>query len=269
MDHDDLLALFDLRMREEARPDAPDAVVERIGAVVRQTGAASDWNGVLWSSLDRATADAAIAEQVRHFTALGHDVEWTLYGHDEPDDLGERLRTAGFVPEPAETVMVAGVDDLCHGSEMPEGVTLVDITTARDVTLLTEVHRAAFGTDPGALHARLLRQLDLDTVLMTVAVVDGQPVSAARLEVSPGTGFAGLWGGGTLPDWRGRGIYRALVAHRAAAAARRGARFLRVDASEQSRPILLRLGFTALTSTTPYVRRTAAQWHPTPWDTPA
>ena len=36
----------------------------------------------------------------------------------------------------------------------------------------------------------------------------------------PARRFAGLWGGGTVEGWRGRGIYRALVAHRARAAVR-------------------------------------------------
>jgi GNAT superfamily N-acetyltransferase len=59
--------------------------------------------------------------------------------------------------------------------------------------------------------------------------------------------------GATLPEWRGRGIYRATVAHRANLAAERGFRFVEVDASSDSRPILERLGFVAVTTTTPYV----------------
>jgi GNAT superfamily N-acetyltransferase len=45
----------------------------------------------------------------------------------------------------------------------------------------------------------------------------------------------------TLPAWRRRGIYRALVAHRAKLAAERGRRCIEVDASDDSRPILERL----------------------------
>jgi GNAT superfamily N-acetyltransferase len=56
-----------------------------------------------------------------------------------------------------------------------------------------------------------------------------------------------------VPQWRGCGIYRALVAHRAALAASRGFRYLTVDASPESAPILERLGFTHLATTTPYV----------------
>jgi GNAT superfamily N-acetyltransferase len=88
---------------------------------------------------------------------------------------------------------------------------------------------------------------------MVVAVADGEPVCAARMEFCPGTGFAGLWGGGTLPAWRGKGIYRALVAHRAREAAAAGYQYLQVDASDLSRPILERLGFAVLSTTTPYL----------------
>ncbi len=80
-----------------------------------------------------------------------------------------------------------------------------------------------------------------------------QPVCAARIEFSPGTEFAGLWGGGTHPQWRGRGIYRALVRYRAELAASRGYKYLTVDASPDSRPILERVGFTRLAVTTPYI----------------
>ena len=88
---------------------------------------------------------------------------------------------------------------------------------------------------------------------MTVAMAGDLPVSGARMELHPGTDFASLWGGGTVAAWRGRGIYRALIAHRARIAAASGYRFLQVDASSQSRPILSRLGFAALSTTTPYV----------------
>lgn len=55
--------------------------------------------------------------------------------------------------------------------------------------------------------------------------------------------------------FQGRGIYRALVAHRARIAAERGFRYLQVDALPTSRPILERLGFVQLSKTTPYTRR--------------
>jgi GNAT superfamily N-acetyltransferase len=85
-----------------------------------------------------------------------------------------------------------------------------------------------------------------------IASFDGTAVAAGRVEYQPDTDFASLWGGGTLPAWRGRGVFRSLVAYRAALASARGFRYLQVDASSDSQPILRRLGFVELATTTPF-----------------
>ncbi|MGW3662469.1 GNAT family N-acetyltransferase [Streptomyces sp. NPDC005141] len=252
MDHVAVLALFDRDMREGARPDAPGARVERVDKVVRQVGADKGWNGVLWSDLDETNADAAIAGQVRFFSGLGGGFEWKLYGHDRPEDLGQRLRAAGFTAQPEETLMIAELADLALDAEPPEGVRLLPVTDRAGVDLVADVHEQAFGGDSTRLRHQLLAQLTGDTVVAVVALAGDVPVSAARMELLPGARFAGLWGGGTVEAWRGRGIYRALVAHRARVAADRGYRYVQVDASSQSRPVLARLGFQELTTTTPY-----------------
>jgi GNAT superfamily N-acetyltransferase len=255
MDHAAVLSLYDRDMREGAQPDGPDARVERTGGVVRQVSSARGWNGVVWSDLDETDADAAIAAQVAYFSGLGHEFEWKVYGHDRPADLGQRLGAAGFTPEPEETLMIAEVAELDLDAEPPEGIRLLPVTDAAGVDLVADVHQKAFGTDGSRMRDQLLARLtrEPDTVVATVALAGDVPVSAARMEFVPGTRFAGLWGGGTVDAWRGRGIYRALVAHRARTAADRGYRYLQVDASNQSRPILERLGFEPLTTTTPWV----------------
>ncbi|MEV7599282.1 GNAT family N-acetyltransferase [Kitasatospora sp. NPDC089797] len=255
MDSDHVLALFDQRIRRDARPDGPGVRVERDGAVVRQVGGAHAWNGVLWSGLDEAGADAAIAAQVAHFAGLGLEFEWKAYSHDRPADLGRRLLAAGFTAEPDEALMIARIDELPTDAVLPEGVRLEPVTDPAGVELMVEAHELAFGTEMPVLRERLLDHLrhGSETLSMFVAMAGDRPVSSARTELTPGTGFAGLWGGGTVPGWRGRGIYRALVAHRARQAAALGYEYLQVDASDQSRPILERLGFARLSTTTPYV----------------
>ncbi|MGW4753683.1 GNAT family N-acetyltransferase [Streptomyces chartreusis] len=255
MDHAAVLALFDRDMREGAQPDGPDARVERVGRIVRQVSSEHGWNGVVWSDLDAAGADAAITEQIAHFSGLGREFEWKLYGHDLPVDLGQRLRAAGFVGQPEETLMIGEVAGLNLDAEPPEGIRILPVTDSAGVDLVAQVHETAFGTDGSRLRHQLLARLtaDADTVVAVVALAGDTPVSAARMELVPGTRFAGLWGGGTVEGWRGRGIYRALVAHRARAAVDRGYRYLQVDAMSSSRPILERLGFEPLTTTTPYV----------------
>ncbi|MGC0405952.1 GNAT superfamily N-acetyltransferase [Streptomyces sp. SAI-126] len=257
MDHVAVLALYDRDVREGAQPDGPGAQVERVGGVVRQVAAEHGWNGVVWSDLDESTADEAIAGQIAYYTGLGREFEWKLYGHDLPIDLGRRLRTAGFTPEPEETLMIAEVADLTLDVEAPEGIRFLPVTDQEGVDLVADVHEEAFGTDSSRLRHQLRARLrdDPETVVAVVALAGDVPVSAARMELVPGTRFAGLWGGGTVEGWRGRGIYRALVAHRARAALARGYRYLQVDALHTSRPILERLGFEPLTTTQPHVYR--------------
>ncbi|MEW9550200.1 GNAT family N-acetyltransferase [Nonomuraea sp. NPDC050783] len=252
MDRDEVLHLFERCFRREARPDAAGAVVERAGRVVRQSGPEPCWNGVLWSDLDERTADEAIAEQIRHFGALGRRFEWKLYGHDRPADLDRRLLAAGFTAEPAETLMIAETERIAVPVVEPDGVRLVPVTGPEGVELVAGVHERVFGDSRVHIRERLTAQLAAGDVVAVVAMAGDVPISAARMDLHPGTEFASLWGGGTTPEWRGRGVYRALVAYRARAALARGYRYLQVDASSESRPILERLGFAALATTTPY-----------------
>ncbi|WP_069772150.1 GNAT family N-acetyltransferase [Streptomyces sp. LUP30] len=255
MDHAAVLALYDREMREGARPESSDARVEKAGGVVRHIGGDGGWSGVLWSDLDATDADAAIAEQVAHFGGLGHEFEWKLYGHDRPADLGQRLTAAGFVPDEEETLMVGETRDQLGDVAPPEGVRIVPVTDRAGVELMVEANERAFGRDGSWLRDLLRARLasGAEEFVALVALAGDVPVSSARMELVPGTGFAGLWGGGTVDGWRGRGLYRALIAHRARIAAERGYRYLQVDASDQSRPILERLGFAALSTTTPYL----------------
>ncbi|MEU6891385.1 GNAT family N-acetyltransferase [Streptomyces sp. NPDC046557] len=265
MDRDDVMrvrALYDAEMRRDARPDSAGARVERVGAVVRQTvPGLLGWNGVLWSELDEENADAEIAAQIAHFGQFAGSgqpggFEWKLYDYDRPADLGERLRAAGFVPEPPETLLVARTADLAAlPVEPPEGITLRVVRDEAGVDLMMEARARAFGTERPRIREQILGLLRErpDTIEAVLAMAGDTPVSAARMEMPAGSSFAGLWGGGTDPEWRGRGIYRLLVAHRARVAAQRGIPYLQVDASADSRPILERLGFQVLGVTVPYV----------------
>jgi predicted GNAT family acetyltransferase len=77
-----------------------------------------------------------------------------------------------------------------------------------------------------------------------LAYIDGKPV--ARASGAFGEHGVTLFGGATLPEARGRGAYRALVAARWQDAVARGTPLLVTQAGKMSRPILERLGFRAL-----------------------
>jgi GNAT superfamily N-acetyltransferase len=253
-----VLSAYDAQVRRGLHPDGSGALGQRVGPVVRwsMVGGAG-WSGVVWSDLDAGTADAVIAEQVGYFADRGEQFEWKLYSYDQPHDLGERLAAAGFVAEEAEALVVADAGQIAghDGAEgvLPGGVRLIPVTDEAGVELMTDVHDRVFGPDP-QLRGRLLEQLrnSPEFNVLVLAMAGDTPVCAARISFDA-TDFAGLWGGGTLPQWRGRGIYRAMVGYRARLAAERGYRYLQVDASPMSRPILERLGFVCLATTTPYV----------------
>ena len=266
----EILALFDAE-RSQPRPE-PGVQYDRAGSVIRAVGT---WNAVAFARLTAETADAAIAEQVAFFRSLprvtdphdedtarpalavvGHHaaLEWKVYGHDLPPDLGSRLAAAGFEPDEPETLMVFDLagelrEEARGGAAQPAGVEIRRINDAEGLVDAITTARIAFGREQAWQAARMeqyARWLGDPAMGLYVAYADGRPVASARAEFPQERAFAGLWGGGTIPGYRGRGIYRALVHVRAEEARKRGCRFLRVDARETSRPILERLGFIAL-----------------------
>jgi GNAT superfamily N-acetyltransferase len=253
-----VLSEYDAQVRRGMHSDGSGALGEWAGPVVRwSTVRGEGWCGIAWSDLDADGADAVIAEQVAYFAARGEQFEWKLYSYDQPPDLGRRLAAAGLVAEDAEALMVADAG-LIAGNDgadvaLPAGVRLVPVTDDAGVDLMIDVHDRVFGPDP-QLRRSLLAHLRNSPKFnaLVLAMAGDTPVCASRVSFDA-TDFAGLWGGGTLPEWRGRGIYRAMVGYRARLAAERGYRYLQVDASPMSRPILERLGFACLAMTTPYV----------------
>lgn len=259
MDHAAVLAAFNEQVRRHTGPDGTGATFIEDGPVIRRLAEPGhDGSCVLWSDLRADTADAVIAGQVAIFGARGQSFEWKLYSYDQPDDLADRLLAAGFVPSDPESLMVAEVSSVLRSladAGPPPGVRLERVTDPVGLRRVARVHDLVFGCDDSELFESLAAQQATapEMTELVLAVAGDEPVCSARIEFLPGTEFAGLWGGGTLPQWRSRGIYRATVRYRAELAAERGYRYLTVDALPQSRPILQHVGFSYLAATTPYI----------------
>jgi GNAT superfamily N-acetyltransferase len=259
-DASELLAAYDAQLRDHMHEPLPSgASAERDGPLLRLFRLGGRGFVVYrdLGGLEGAALDDLIARQVRVFAERGERFEWKLHGHDRPPDLPRRLRAAGFVPEDEETVEIAPVDEVASSLRLPEGVSLREVTERSDFDRIAAVQPDIWQEDeePTWLAESLEAEKRADQHYLTVVVAeaDGAVVCAAWVRFEQGTDFVTLWGGGTVPDWRGRGVYRAMVAYRANLAAERGFRFIEVDASSDSRPILERLGFVAVTTTTPYV----------------
>jgi GNAT superfamily N-acetyltransferase len=253
-----LLELYDAQLRGRPVDTPPSGVsVERDGPLLLYHGFAGggfveyrDLGGI-----DGPQLDGLIARTVAAFAAQGEQFEWKLHAHDLPADLADRLLAAGFVPEETETVVIAEVAGIAGEPVVPEGVALREVTGRIDLDRIAELERTVWDEDRSHLADMLEgeHEADPDSLTIVVAEAGGTVVCAAWVRFARDTEFATFWGGATLPDWRGRGIYRALVAYRAGLAERRGYRYVEVDASDDSRPILERLGFVAVTTTTPYI----------------
>jgi ribosomal protein S18 acetylase RimI-like enzyme len=258
----ELLALYDSRLRPWVDPEPAAGVrYERFGGLVRVTGRVE---GFVETGpdvgLDGEELDAVIALHRDHFAARGERMEWKTRAHDRPGDLTDRLRRAGFVPQEPETVLIGEAARMTEAGGSPDRVLVRRTMERRDFEGVAALESAVWGEDWGWIADDLERETlnDPERYRVFVAEAEGRIVSAAWLVIKEGTGFAGLWGGSTLEQWRRRGIYRALVAERAREAVQRGVEYLQVDASKDSRPVLERLGFVAVTTTTPYVWSPAA-----------
>jgi GNAT superfamily N-acetyltransferase len=258
-----LRATYDLQLRVDAETRLPPGVVvERDGPLSRTTGYA--YGGFVvyrdLAGIEGDELDALIARQVDFYSERGESFEWKLHGHDLPDDLDARLFDAGFEPEDTETVEIAAVSTATGTPVLPEGVTLRKTRERSDLERIVSMENRVWGNDGSALIQDLSAELAAapDSLTIVIAEAAGEVVSAGWMRFPAGTEFATLWGGATLPAWRRKGIYRALVAYRANLAAARGLRYLQVDASDDSRPILERIGFVPVTTTTPFIWSPAA-----------
>ncbi|MER5420050.1 GNAT family N-acetyltransferase [Streptosporangium roseum] len=249
------LRAYDEQLR--ARP-VPGRTAERVGPVLRVVSDGYGQGFLTYrdlGGLDGAELDAFIAGQRDFFTGIGRSVEWKYHGYDRPVDLPERLTAAGFEAEEQETVMVGEAAALAASPVLPEGVRLREVAGRADLERIREMEELVWEADRSWLPDLLERDIagPGDRCAVVVAEAGERVVCAAWMRFHEGTDFVSLWGGSTLKEWRGRGVYRAMVAYRAGLAVARGFRLVQVDASDDSRPILARLGLEAIATTTPYV----------------
>jgi len=241
-------------IRHEARNLVwPGEILEQLPSVTRRTSASGDLNLVSAYDLDAATAKHAIREEIASFKTLGRPFEWKTFSFDNPPNLVELLQSAGFEVGEREAVVVYDLEDGLRPFESALSCEVLRVDDERRLNDFRTVAEAVFKKD----YSLTTRQLS--EALATgerghdgyVAYVDGKPVSIGRLYTNPRSLFAGFYGGGTLPEFRGHGYYRAVVASRAKDAQVLGSRYLLVDALPTSLPILKRLGFTHVADTVP------------------
>ena len=223
MNREEILQLLD---DERPRFAGYARLAERLIDVTRLRGAdGSHAVVVVAAGFHAENADAAIARELDYHRSHGYTpFEWTVYGHHDPGDMVQRLERHGFTTGPREAVMVCDLASARRGSSAtrrhprahrrPSGAgdeqTLADFRRvaetvfAKDYTFTTNELRDALRA--GSAEHR---------GYVAYAGPDGPPAAVGRLHTHPRSQFGGLYGGGTLAEFRGRGFYRATVAARA------------------------------------------------------
>lgn len=249
MTQDDLLALYDQEQRREAL--FPSVRRDAAGPVVRYVDElpSGEVNFVLYSQLTAANADAVIQEQIDYFQGNGRSFEWKLYDHDTPPDLRQRLLAHGFSPGEEEAIMVLDLAQAPEILRQPVRHDVRRLTDPAEVADVVAVEEAVWGGDRSAWGQRLSREMQTapDYLSIYVAYVSGVTACAGWINFPTDSQFASLWGGSTRPEYRRQGLYTAVLAARVQEAIKRGYRFLTIDASPMSRPIVARHGFQLLT----------------------
>jgi len=254
-----LLTLFDREMRADPPPLGPAYRLERVAGAAFYVGPTPDahHNTVEYSSLDGASADACIDAVVARFAMLRHGTEWKVHGHDRPPDLGARLLARGFERAGRETLMVRDIGAGEPAASAPLGIDIRQVQDPAALADLVAVETEVWSEDDSWLGVALAEEMARDprSIAIFIAYDGPKPVSTGWARFHGGRAFATLWGGSTLASYRSRGIYRRLVDLRAALARSRGSRYLAVEASDDSRPILERNGFQALSVIDSYIWR--------------
>jgi len=171
--------------------------------------------------------------------------EWKVYSHDGPAGLEAELARAGFEPDELETFMVFDLEAGTLDGPEAEGVEIRRVADTRGLADLMADERGGVRARACVAGGGAQARFADPTLALYVAYLEGRPVASGRLEMAPGRAFAGLYGGG----WRQRIAARGSPGAGGGAGrrgARRGYRYLTVDAADTSAPILARLGFEAL-----------------------
>ncbi|MFJ8039421.1 GNAT family N-acetyltransferase [Kitasatospora sp. NPDC096147] len=231
--------------------DPPDA--ERVGTgeyrLVRLPEYYAFDLSVVSFTPERPLAEAVdvVLERAREFGVPALDWQ-VLIGH--PAGLAEELAARGagvkLVLEVVAADLGAGWSEPATPEVAVESRWATDVATARDGIA---VSLTGFGGELPpeerivAAAARSARTLAAGEGGMLVGYVDGVPVGYAGLELVDGV--ARLTGGVVVPEWRGKGVYRALLTARLVYAREHGARMALVKANvDTSGPILRKAGFT-------------------------
>ena len=187
-------------------------------------------------------ADAVIDATIAEYARLGLLFRWSVPPDSAPEDLAERLAARGL--DRGECVVMAGLTD--RAATPRAGVT-VELVGADTVDEFNGAMARGWDMDPAPLAVlshKLIAEPERGQFLF-LARHQGEPAGTATYASVGRSAY--LMGAVVLPQYRGLGLYRALIEARLSHAASRGLTLATSQArAETSAPILAHLGFVTV-----------------------
>jgi GNAT superfamily N-acetyltransferase len=246
--------------RQPAAPGIEVVVTPRFQASIQRDFPIAGPNSVGWIRCEAAEAGDVIREARAIFASHHLPFMWTLDPEAEPQDFADHLAKHGAQPDPhgAEAaVMVMSIDATVNSPPI-KGLEIRDALADLETFRMAEgAALEAFGQEiPSPRQGRGSGKNDYIAMMerrrlnfraegnrhRLLATLDGEPAGSSGMGVYP-PAAAILQGGAVRPKFRGRGIYRAMVAARQEIARQAGVDGLTVWGGDMSAPILAGLGF--------------------------
>lgn len=205
--------------------------------------------GVKASQVDSPRDASAVLDDAIERTRAWGETELTFWTNasDRPD-LEDELRRRGAKHFDTVAVLARPTDGI--PVEVPSGVTAEIVRTIDQLREVDAINVAVWEHQSPLDEAELAEEVAENAAALAsdeggraLARIDGAAVSTGGCTVADG--FVRLWGAATLPEARGRGAYRAVLAERLRLGASMGAKTALVKGRHAtSAPILARAGFT-------------------------
>ena len=171
-------------------------------------------NGVYRTRLGAENAEKEIERHYRFFREHNISFRWYVFPHSTPAELNEKIQQLN----PGRIIEMQGLyartDD--PGFRIPSGVTVEELSK-KNLADYTETKIAGW-SQSGAEADKIRREIRAGVEKGDMgyrgflARYNGEPASTGMMRIVNGAGY--FYGGSTLPEFRGKGAYRGLVAHR-------------------------------------------------------
>ncbi len=197
----------------------PGGETHRDAEPARFTTRHSFFNGVhhaRFASDEKAYVDAKIAETLAYFRARALPCMWVIGPSVRPTDLAMRLLEHGLTFLNETPALVLDLSTADRDAPALEELVIQEVRNAEELLPLLELEAQSFDASEEIAHYYY------DTYVATgfgtgqswhhyIGILHGRPVAMAALLLY--AGVAGIYGVGTIPEVRRRGIGATLVRH--------------------------------------------------------